>query len=367
MCRSATGRCCRIGAGLTDLSEFDFTLPEANIALRPAEPQDAARLLVVHGDGRLEDATVRDLPRHLRAGDVLVFNDTRVIPAALKGIRAARDAQGQDVAVDANLVERLSDTTWLALARPGKRLKVGDTIIFGEGFTATITRKHDGGETELAFNRAGQALDRALDRHGAMPLPPYIARRRAADARDRETYQTAFAGDDAQSVAAPTAGLHFTPRLLKEIDDAGLIREQVRLHVGLGTFAPLKEAQLTSGRLHTEWRWVSESCAKRLNAAYAAGQRWVAVGTTAMRTLESCTSTDHVITAQAGGTDIFIKPGDPIVATDALVTNFHLPKSSLFMLVCALMGTDIMQAAYAHAIRSDYRFYSYGDACLLLP
>ncbi len=325
-------------------------------------------MLVVHGDGRLVDASVRDLPTFLNGGDVLVFNDTRVIPAALKGIRPARDANGSDVAIDANLVERVSGDTWRVLARPGKRLNVGDIIRFGDGFQAEVLERLESGEKLLRFNLLGEALDSALDQFGAMPLPPYIARRRAADAEDRMTYQTRFAGEDAQSVAAPTAGLHFTERLLSEIDQAGLIRETVRLHVGLGTFAPLKESQLNYNRLHAEWREVTDPTADRLNSARRGGSRWVAVGTTAMRTLESCTSSsDGVLSAQRGPTDIFLKPGDQISATDALVTNFHLPKSSLFMLVCALMGTDIMQAAYAHAVREDYRFYSYGDACLLLP
>ena len=349
-----------------DLSAFAFELPEELIALRPVEPQDAARLLVVHGDGRLEDAGVRDLPRYLSAGDTLVFNDTRVIPAALKGVRPARDETGADVSVDANLVERVSPNTWRALARPGKRLKPGDTIVFGEGFEATVSEKGDGADLLLVFNRAGAALDEALDAFGAMPLPPYIARRRAADAKDRETYQTSFAGEEAQSVAAPTAGLHFTPRLREEIAAAGIASEWVRLHVGLGTFSPLQESQLKSGRLHEEWRRVSPEVAEKLNAVRAKGGRVVPVGTTALRTLESSVE-DGKIVPTLGPTDIFLKPGDRLKATDALVTNFHLPESSLFMLVCALMGTDIMQAAYAHAIRQGYRFYSYGDACLLLP
>ncbi|MEL7232276.1 MAG: S-adenosylmethionine:tRNA ribosyltransferase-isomerase, partial [Pseudomonadota bacterium] len=208
----------------TDLSVYDFELPEANIALRPVEPQDAARMLVVYGDGRLEDAGVRDLPRYLSAGDVMVFNDTRVIPAALKGVRAARDKNGHDIAVDANLVERVDAQTWRALARPGKRLKVGDQIAFGDGFGAEVVGKLDSGETVLQFAMGGADLDTALDRFGAMPLPPYIARKRAADAKDRETYQTSFAGGEAKSVAAPTAGLHFTPCLLSEIDAAGIVR-----------------------------------------------------------------------------------------------------------------------------------------------
>ncbi|MEM1390751.1 MAG: tRNA preQ1(34) S-adenosylmethionine ribosyltransferase-isomerase QueA [Pseudomonadota bacterium] len=351
----------------TDLSVYDFHLPEERIALRPVEPQDAARLLVVHGDGRLEDAAVRDLPHYLSSGDVMVFNDTRVLPAALKGVRGARDANGRDVPVDANLVERVNGNTWHALARPGKRLKVGDNIVFGDGFDSEVIDKLESGETVLKFAMGGTALDAALDRFGAMPLPPYIARKRAADAKDRETYQTSFASDEAQSVAAPTAGLHFTPRLLNEIDGAGILRDQVRLHVGLGTFAPLKDEQVEAQKLHEEWRRVTPEVAASLNRVRVGGKRCVAVGTTALRTLESAATTDKVIEAVTGPTDIFLMPGYEFRATDALVTNFHLPKSSLFMLVCALMGTEIMQKAYAHAVREKYRFYSYGDACLLLP
>ena len=350
-----------------DLSEFQFDLPEQLIALRPAEPQDSARLLVVHGDGRLEDTSVRDLPRYLSAGDVMVFNDTRVLPAALKGVRPARDETGQEVACDVNLTERMDDRSWRALARPGRRLKEGDMIVFAEGFTAEITGRPEGGEIELSFSLAGDELTAALEAHGAMPLPPYIARRRPADARDRETYQTKFAGEDAASVAAPTAGLHFTPRLLAEVDAAGIRRETVRLHVGLGTFKPLEASQLEANRLHEEWCRLTPEVAASLNAARADGHRVVPVGTTAMRTLESCVDTEGLLHPATGPTDIFLKPGDAVRATDALVTNFHLPGSSLFMLVCALMGTDIMQAAYAHAIANEYRFYSYGDACLLLP
>ncbi len=324
-------------------------------------------MLVVHGDGRLEDAGVRDLPRYLSVGDVMVFNDTRVIPAALKGIRHARSETGSDVSVDVNLVERVSDQAWIALARPGKRLKPGDTIVFSSELSAKILEIGTDGELVLSFSMEGTALDAAIEEIGAMPLPPYIARRRAADASDRTTYQTRFAGEDAQSVAAPTAGLHFTERLLAEIDAAGIERTQVRLHVGLGTFAPLKDEQIQAGKLHEEWRQVSPGVAMQLNEARAAGRRCVAVGTTSLRTLESAADPNGTIHAVTGPTDIFLKPGYTFRATDALVTNFHLPESSLFMLVCALMGTDIMQAAYAHAIASDYRFYSYGDACLLLP
>lgn len=324
-------------------------------------------MLVVHGDGRLEDAGVRDLPHYLNAGDVMVFNDTRVIPAALKGTRPARNEDGSDVAVDVNLVERITERDWLALARPGKRLKPGDRIVFASDLSAVIQEKRADGELVLSFSLAGTALDDAIETVGAMPLPPYIARRRAADASDRETYQTEFAGEDAQSVAAPTAGLHFTERLLNEIDAAGIKRAQVRLHVGLGTFAPLKDEQIEAGKLHEEWRQIRPGVAAALNQSRAEGRRCVAVGTTSLRTLESAADPDGTIQAVTGPTDIFLKPGYAFRATDALVTNFHLPESSLFMLVCALMGTDIMQAAYGHAIAQDYRFYSYGDACLLLP
>lgn len=321
----------------------------------------------MHADGRLVDAQVRDLPQYLNTGDHLVFNDTRVIPAALSGTRPARDATGSDVAVDINLVEQQSETDWLALARPGKRLRPGDQIEISDDLSITILDKRPDGELVLRFSKSGAALDAAIDAAGAMPLPPYIARRRPADARDRETYQTSFAGDDAKSVAAPTAGLHFTGRLLKEIEAAGIQRADVRLHVGLGTFAPLKAEQIETGKLHEEWRHLSPEIAKKLNDVRRAGQKCVAVGTTALRTLESCARPDGTIEAASGPTDIFLRPGYEFRATDALVTNFHLPRSSLFMLVCALMGTDVMQAAYGHAIANDYRFYSYGDACLLLP
>ena len=322
---------------------------------------------MVHGDGHLEDAHVRDLPRYLSAGDHLVFNDTRVIPAALKGVRPARDTLGSDVVVDINLISQHSETDWLALARPGKRLKPGDRIDIADDLFAEILDKLPDGELRLRFSQTGEALDAAIDATGAMPLPPYIARRRPADARDRDTYQTSFAGDEAKSVAAPTAGLHFTPRLLSEIDAAGIHRTIVRLHVGLGTFAPLKDEQIESGKLHEEWRQLTPAVADSLNAARRAGRKCVAVGTTALRTLESCARPDGVIEPATGPTDIFLQPGYAFRATDALVTNFHLPRSSLFMLVCALMGTDVMKLAYAHAIANQYRFYSYGDACLLLP
>lgn len=351
-----------------DLSPYQFDLPEELIALRPVSPRDAARLLVVHGDGRLEDRQVLDLPGILGSDYVMVFNDTRVIPAALKGVRPARDENGNDVELDANLVEALEvPGHWQALIRPGRRLRPGDPIRFDGGLTAEVVEKHVDGSFILSFSETGSALDEKLDEVGAMPLPPYIARRRAADRQDRTDYQTRFASNDAGSVAAPTAGLHFTDRLLENLKASRTDREFVRLHVGLGTFMPLTDKHMEEGRLHEEWRSISPEVAGKLNAAREAGKKILPVGTTAMRTLESAATGQGIVQAVSGPTDIFIRPGDPIHATDALMTNFHLPGSSLFMLVSALMGTDIMQAAYAHAIAEKYRFYSYGDACLLLP
>lgn len=350
-----------------DLSPFDFELPERLIALRPVEPRPAARLLVVYGDGRLVDAQVRDLPELLPTGAMLVFNDTRVLPAALTAIRPARDTNGRDVEVSINLVEPLETGQWKALARPGKRLNIGDRLEIGEGFSAQILSKEEDGQLTLEFNCAGDELLHAFENHGEMPLPPYIARRRKADSLDKTHYQTRFASDEAASVAAPTAGLHFDDGLLDRLEAAGLSKEMVRLHVGLGTFAPLTEAHWQARRLHSEWREVTSAAAARMTAARADGRKLIPVGTTAMRTLESAVTQAGEVQAVAGATDIFIRPGDPILATDALITNFHLPRSSLFMLVCALMGTDVMQSAYAHAIAKNYRFYSYGDACLLLP
>ena len=324
-------------------------------------------MLVVHGDGRLEDRTVKNLPDYLQAGDAVVFNETRVIPAALKGVRRARNAAGHNVPIDINLTERLGEDTWQALARPGKRLKIDDQIDISDSLTAGVSEKLETGEIVLVFNVSGTMLDQAVESDGAMPLPPYIARRRAADTQDRTDYQTVFAGDQPGSVAAPTAGLHFTPELLKAIDDTGAQRAQVTLHVGLGTFAPVKDDQLEQHTLHEEWRHLSEPVAAHLNSVRAGGGRIIPVGTTALRTLESCCDETGALFSATGPTDIFIKPGDPIRAADMLMTNFHLPKSTLFMLVCALMGTDVMQAAYAHAVKEEYRFYSYGDACLLIP
>ena len=350
-----------------DLSQFDFELPEHLIALRPVEPRETARLLVVEGSGRLLDRRISDLPDLLSAGDTLVLNDTRVIQAALTAIRPARDEVGQDVKITINLTEPLSaPETWRALARPGKRLKIGDKLMIADVFHAEIIAKAEDGQIDLRFEMSGMSLQEALARYGDMPLPPYIARRRPADERDKVHYQTRFAGAEAASVAAPTAGLHFGPNMFSAFDQAGIARETVRLHVGLGTFAPMTREHWEGGKLHAEWRSLRHETAAKLNDRRAAGGRTIPVGTTAMRTLESAVSESGALQAVSGTTDIFIRPGDPIRATDGLVTNFHLPKSSLFMLVSALMGVEIMQAAYAHAVKEGYRFYSYGDACLLL-
>lgn len=351
-----------------DLSAYDFDLPEDRIALRPAEPQDTARLLVVHGDGRLEDRTMLDLPDFLKAGDQLVFNDTRVLPAALKAVRPARNAEGRDVAVDLNLIAPLGDNCWRVLARPTRRLAAGDRLDIASSIQATILDRPNEGEVAIRFHLPeGSSLESALEIIGQMPLPPYIARKRAADDRDRETYQTRYAAGDARSVAAPTAGLHFTERLLTSIDQAGAVRRTVRLNVGLGTFAPLKETALAENRLHREWCRLDPATANGLNEARGEGHRIIPVGTTSLRTLESACAPDGEFSPFEGQTDIFLKPGDAYPATDALITNFHLPRSSLFMLVCGLMGTETMQRAYAHAVAHKYRFYSYGDASLLLP
>lgn len=350
-----------------DLSSFDFHLPEDRIALRPAEPQDEARLLIVRAGGRVEDAFVRDLPDLLNPGDITVFNDTRVLPAALQGVRPARDADGRNVDVSINLLEEHRPGEWSALARPSRRLARGDRVEIADGFSFTVLEKRAGGEILITFETSSVPLSAALERHGAMPLPPYIARRRPADHSDRATYQTSYARGEARSVAAPTAGLHFTESLRRRMGAAGIVPADVRLHVGGGTFRPLSDEAMDSNRLHQEWRCLTSEVADEVNVARRAGHRCVAIGTTAMRTLESCVDPDGQLVPATGPTDLFIKPGDPIRVTDALVTNFHLPRSSLFMLVCALMGTAVMQAAYAHAIENGYRFYSYGDACLLLP
>ena len=355
-------------------ADFDFELPEDRIALHPAEPRDAARLFVVRpGDAaRLEDRAVRDLPDLLRRGDVLVFNDTRVIPAALEGTRVRGI---HETPVSFNLVKRLDESRWTAFAQPARRLQPGDRIRFGaeaDGrvcllgtLDATVVAK-DGGEVELAFSFHGAFLDEAIDALGQMPLPPYIAARRPPGPEDRASYQTMFAVKEG-AVAAPTAALHFTPSLVAALEAAGCMRELVTLHVGAGTFLPVKVDDTADHKMHTEWGEVTPEAAERLNEARRAGRRIVAVGTTALRILETAADADGTIRPFRGDTGIFITPGYKFRAVDVLMTNFHLPRSTLFMLVSAFSGLDTMRAVYAHAIANGYRFYSYGDACLLHP
>ncbi len=345
-------------------ADFDFDLPEDRIALRPAEPRDSARLLVVQ-DGNLSDYTIRDLPGFLRPGDALVFNDTRVIPARLSGVRERTGPDGETltVAVEATLHHRDGPHQWSAFMKPGKRLKAGDRIVF-QTLTATVTEKSEDGLVILTFDVTGPALDDAIRDVGVMPLPPYIAAKRPEDDRDLSDYQTVFAVHDG-SVAAPTAGLHFTPALLDAIRAAGVSTHAVTLHVGAGTFLPVKADDTADHRMHSEWGEVSAETAAALNAVHAAGGRIVCVGTTSLRLLESAATPDGVINPFHGDTAIFITPGYAFRAADVLMTNFHLPKSTLFMLVSAFAGLDTMRAAYAHAIADGYRFYSYGDGSLL--
>jgi len=337
---------------------FDFHLPPENIALRPAVPRDSACMLVVRADGALTDAGVRDLPQWLRAGDVLVFNDTRVIPAQLEGRRG-------DAKIGATLHKRIDLRRWQAFVKNGKRLRVGDVISFPADVSATAEARAEDGSWTLAFH-GDEPVEVLLERAGTMPLPPYIAGKRPTDEADRSDYQTMFAAHDG-AVAAPTAALHFTPDLINALDQAEIKREFLTLHVGAGTFLPVKADDTTEHAMHAEWGTISPQAAERLNAVRAAGGRIIAVGTTSLRLLESATGEDGVIQPFSGDTSIFITPGYRFKAIDGLMTNFHLPKSTLFMLVSALMGLDCMQTAYAFAIENDYRFYSYGDSSLLLP
>lgn len=347
---------------------FDFDLPDDRIALRPCEPRDAARMLLVRGQV-LEDRSVRELPSLLQPGDVLVFNDTKVIPARLIGLRRR---EGSLVQIEATLHMRAGPDAWLAFARPGKRLAVGDRIQFGHGsnvcllgsLDATVAEKRDGGEILLNFDLSGAALDEAIHIAGHMPLPPYIAARRDDDDRDLSDYQTIYAREEG-AVAAPTAGLHFTPALFAALEERGIERCFVTLHVGAGTFLPVKADDTANHKMHSEWGSISAETAAALNAARARGSRVIAVGTTSLRLLESAALENGTIPAWSGATDIFITPGYRFRTADALMTNFHLPRSTLFMLVSAFAGLEAMQAAYAHAIDTGYRFYSYGDSSLL--
>ena len=352
------------------LSDFDFELPPDRIALRPAEPRDTARLLVIPKLGDFADRLVCDLPALLKPGDALVLNDTKVIAARLSGLRL-RD--GLSVPVEATLHRRLSPSRWSAFMKPGRRLKVGDVVRFGEttdracllgALDARIVTKEEGGEVVLAFEFSGPDLDDAVAERGRMPLPPYIAARRAEDDRDRTDYQTVFARPEG-SVAAPTAGLHFTPELLDRLAAPGVSLHHVTLHVGAGTFLPVKVEDISLHRMHPEHGEVSDKTAAALNQARAKGGRIVCVGTTSLRLLESAVGADGRLEAFAAETSIFITPGYRFRAADVLLTNFHLPKSTLFMLVSAFGGLVRLREAYAHAVSSGYRFYSYGDACLI--
>jgi S-adenosylmethionine:tRNA ribosyltransferase-isomerase len=352
--------------------EFDFALPEDRIALRPVTPRDAARLLVVRPGQAVEDRTMGDLPSLLRSGDAVVVNDTKVLPANLHGRRLGRGEGDREPAIAATLTKRLDGSRWRALVRPAKRLKPGDVVRFGaegrvcflEQLDATVEEKGAGGEVTFAFAFHGAVLDDALAERGDTPLPPYIGSRRAVDERDRTDYQTIFAHAEG-SVAAPTAGLHFTENLVRALRDRGIALHRVTLHVGPGTFLPVKADDTSGHHMHPEWGVVSAATAAALNATRRAGGRIVAVGSTALRLIESAAAEDGTLAAYCGETALFITPGYRFRAVDAMLTNFHLPRSTLFMLVAAFCGLDVMRRAYAHAIESGYRFYSYGDACLL--
>jgi len=338
-------------------ADFDFDLPAERIALRPARPRDSARLLVID-DSEISDRTVLDLPNLLRPGDVLVFNDTKVIPAQLEGRRG-------EASIGATLHKREGPREWRAFLRNAKRARVGDTIDFGDGVAASVVEKADDGSALLHFH-GDEPVELLLERAGRMPLPPYIASRRDVDDADREDYQTMFAREEG-AVAAPTAALHFTPQLLDALDERGISRETLTLHVGAGTFLPVKSEKIEEHQMHAEWGRIDDATADRLNAVRRSGKRLISVGTTSLRLLESAADEDGTIQPFEGDTAIFITPGYRFKAIDGLITNFHLPRSTLFMLVSALMGLDVMKAAYAHAIEAGYRFYSYGDASLLLP
>lgn len=347
------------------LSDFDFDLPEALIATRPARPRTAARLLLATGD-EIRDLQVRDLLEVFRPGDLLVLNNTKVIPARLTGTRRRMTGQGEvEAGIEVTLLEPSAKGGWRALAKPLRKVLPGEVIVFSASLSAVVAEK---GETDLRldFNLTGDDFDAALAEAGMMPLPPYIAAKRAPDAADTTDYQTVFARH-AGAVAAPTASLHFDEALLRALVDRGVQLVEVTLHVGAGTFLPVKVEDVSTHRMHAEWGEVTQSAAERINSTRAAGGRVIPVGTTALRLIESAADPDGRMQAWQGTTDIFIYPGYRFRVTDALMTNFHLPKSTLLMLVAALMGQDRMRRVYAHAIESGYRFFSYGDASLLIP
>ncbi len=339
---------------------FDFDLPPERIALRPVKPRDAARMLLVRGEEKFADQTVRDLPSLLGEHDVLLFNDTKVIPAQLEGRRANGEAR-----FGITLHKRNDLRRWQAFVRNAKRLRDGDTILFGGDVIAVAIERHQDGSFTLEFG-GDEPVEVLLERAGTMPLPPYIASKRPTDEQDRSDYQTMFAEKEG-AVAAPTASLHFTPELMQAVHDAGIACETLTLHVGAGTFLPVKAEDTDDHQMHAEWGEITPDVAERLNRARANGGRIIAVGTTVLRLIESAAGDDGNIAPFTGDTSIFITPGYRFKAIGGLMTNFHLPKSTLFMLVSALMGTERMQQAYAHAIENEYRFYSYGDSSLLLP
>ena len=339
------------------VADFDFELPPENIALRPITPREAAKLLVIQNSA-FSDLHVGDLPSQLRRGDLLVFNNTKVIPAALSGVRVGR--LGTTPKIEALLHLRIDGASWKAFVKPAKKLEAGDTVQFGS-LSAVVEEKGDTGEVTFRFPVSGADLDIALTQVGRVPLPPYIESKRAQDLQDRSDYQTVYAKESG-AVAAPTAGLHFTPELIKACQATGIESEFVTLHVGAGTFLPVKADDTRDHKMHAEWGEVSLETLNHIQAVKASGGRVIAVGTTSLRLLESAAGKPF-----SGTTDIFIMPGYKFNTVDGLMTNFHLPRSTLFMLVCAFAGTDTMKAAYAHAIAQNYRFYSYGDASLLWP
>jgi S-adenosylmethionine:tRNA ribosyltransferase-isomerase len=338
-----------------NVDDFDFDLPSSIIAQRPASPRDSAKLLRV-ADG-LSDHTARDLPQFLRPGDLMVFNDTKVIPARIKGKRG----EGK---VEATLHKNITPDTWKAFARPGRKMKLGDRLTFDGGFAATVLEKGEGGEITLKFDSAGEALMALLEKNGAMPLPPYIKRTNLANAEDASDYQTLFA-DKPGAVAAPTASLHFTPELMAALKERGVDQVLLTLHVGAGTFLPVKVDDTRDHKMHAEWGEITEMGADKIDKVRNAGGRIIAVGSTAMRLLETAADDNGVVQPFVGDTDIFITPGYRFKVPDMMLTNFHLPRSTLFMLVAAFAGMDEMKRAYDHAMTNGYRFYSYGDCCLL--
>jgi S-adenosylmethionine:tRNA ribosyltransferase-isomerase len=352
------------------ISTFDFDLPEQLIALRPMRPREAAKLLYLQADGSIKDQHIADLIDIFRSGDVLIVNDTRVLPVQLKGVRLREGLEAKsETSIEATLIKSLTPLQWQAFIKPGRRVKVGDKLVFSrsgqrETLKAIVDHKDEDGLFTLSFNADEATMGQGLEAIGAMPLPPYIRAKRVEDAQDITDYQTQFATREG-SVAAPTAGLHFSSDLITALTTKGVIIEPVTLHVGAGTFLPVKVEETQDHKMHAEYGQITKATADRLNAARAQGSKLIAIGTTTLRLLESACDASGIIEPFAGETSIFITPGVRVNSVDALMTNFHLPKSTLFMLVCAFSGTSVMQAAYRHAIEHNYRFFSYGDACLL--